>query len=95
MKLEINSRKKTGKNTNTWRLNNMLLNNQWVNEEIKEKQNKTKQNKKTLRQKWKHNVLKSMGHWKTFLRWKFVVIQAYLKKQVKSQIDNLNLLVRN
>ena len=36
MKLEINYRKKNGKNTNTWRLNNMLLNNQWVNEEIKE-----------------------------------------------------------
>uniref|UniRef100_A0A8C3WD81 Uncharacterized protein n=1 Tax=Catagonus wagneri TaxID=51154 RepID=A0A8C3WD81_9CETA len=24
------------KNTNTWRLNNMLLNNQWITEEIKE-----------------------------------------------------------
>ena len=30
------TRKKTAKNTNTWRLNNMLLNNQWVTEEIKE-----------------------------------------------------------
>ena len=28
--------KKTAKNTNTWRLNNMLLNNQWITEEIKE-----------------------------------------------------------
>ena len=27
MKLEIYYKKKTGKNTNTWRLNNMLLNN--------------------------------------------------------------------
>ena len=36
IKLEINYRRKTGKNTNTWRLNNILLNNQWVNEEIKE-----------------------------------------------------------
>ena len=27
---------KTAKNTNTWRLNNMLLNNQWITEEIKE-----------------------------------------------------------
>ena len=34
--LEINNRKKTGENTNTWRLNNMLLNNQWITEEIKE-----------------------------------------------------------
>ena len=35
-KLEINYRKKYGKNTNTWRLNNMLLNNQEITEEIKE-----------------------------------------------------------
>ena len=35
MKLEINFKKKTGKNPNTWSLNNMLQNNQWVNEEIK------------------------------------------------------------
>ena len=35
MKLEINYRKKNGKRTNTWRLNNMLLKNQWVTEEIK------------------------------------------------------------
>ena len=27
MRLEINDKKKTVKNTNTWRLNNMLLNN--------------------------------------------------------------------
>ena len=30
------TRKKLQKNTNTWRLNNMLLNNQWIAEEIKE-----------------------------------------------------------
>ena len=36
MRLEINYKKKTIKNTNTWKLNNMLLNNQWVTEEIKE-----------------------------------------------------------
>lgn len=34
MELEINYRKKTGKNTNTCRLNNMLLNNQWIEEKI-------------------------------------------------------------
>ena len=33
---EINYKKKTGKNTNIGRLNNMLLNSQSVNEEIKE-----------------------------------------------------------
>ena len=36
MTLEINHKKKAVKNTNTWRLNNMLLNNQWIAEEIKE-----------------------------------------------------------
>ena len=36
LRLEINYKKKPIKNTNTWRLNNMLLNNQWITEEIKE-----------------------------------------------------------
>ena len=36
IRLEINSKKKTAKNTNTWRLNNMLLNNQWITGEMKE-----------------------------------------------------------
>ena len=35
VRLEINYREKTLKNTNTWRLNNMLLNNQEITEEIK------------------------------------------------------------
>ena len=35
MRLEINYREKTVKNTNTWRLNNTLLNNQDIIEEIK------------------------------------------------------------
>ena len=37
MRLEINYRKKTVKNTNIWRLNNTLLNNEEITEEIKEK----------------------------------------------------------
>ena len=42
MRLEINYRGKKGKkNTNTWRLNNMLLNNQEITVEIKEKIKKT------------------------------------------------------
>ena len=35
MRLDINYKKKTVKNTNSWRLNNMFLNNQQVTEEIK------------------------------------------------------------
>ena len=34
MKLDINYKKKTVRNTNTWRLNNTFLNNQQVTEEI-------------------------------------------------------------
>ena len=36
MRLAINYRKKSVKNTNTWRLNNTVLNNQEITEEIKE-----------------------------------------------------------
>ena len=35
MRLDINYKKKTVRNTNTWRLNNTLINNQQVTEEIK------------------------------------------------------------
>ena len=35
MKLDINYKKKTLRNTNTWRLNNTFLNNQQVTEVIK------------------------------------------------------------
>ena len=35
MRLDINYKKKTIRNTNTWRLNSMFLNNQQVAEEIK------------------------------------------------------------
>ena len=35
IRLGINYKKKTLRNTNTWRLNNMLLNNQQVTEEMK------------------------------------------------------------
>ena len=38
MRLDINYKKKTVKNTNTWRLNNTFLNNQQVTEEIKREQ---------------------------------------------------------
>ena len=34
MKLEISNRRKSGKLTNMWKLNNTFLHNQWVKEEI-------------------------------------------------------------
>ena len=48
--------KKTMKNTNIWRLNNMLLNNQQITEEIK-----TNQNIHRNEWKWNHNNPKPMG----------------------------------
>ena len=45
MTLDINYRKKTVKNTKTWRLNNTLLNNQEITEEIKLEIKKIRRNK--------------------------------------------------
>ncbi|XP_057553124.1 protein O-mannose kinase isoform X2 [Hippopotamus amphibius kiboko] len=87
MRLEINYRKKTVKSINTWRLNNTLLNNQEITEEIKE------EIKKYLETKDKENTM-IQNLWdvaKAVLRGKFITIQSYLKKQEKSQINNLTL----
>ena len=87
MRLDINYRKKRSvKNTNTWRLNNALLNNQEITEEIKEEIKKyleTNDNENTIFQ----NLWDAA---KAVLREKFIAIQAYLKKQEKSQINNLS-----
>ena len=83
VRLDLNHRRKTIKNSNIWRLNNTLLNNQKTTEEIKicietnENENTTTQNL------W--DTIKAV------LRGKFIAIQAYLKKQEKSQINNLAL----
>ena len=86
-RLDINYRKKSVQNTNTWRLNNTLLNNQEITEEIKEEIEKyleTNDNENTTTQ----NLWDAA---KAVLRGKFTPIQAYLKKQETSQINNLNL----
>ena len=41
--------------------------------------------------KGKHNNPKPVGHYKAVLRGKFIALQAYIKKQEKSQINNLTL----
>ena len=84
MRLEINYREKDVKNTNTWRPNNTLLNNQEITEEIKEEIKKyleTNDNENTTIQ----NLWDAA---KAVLRGRFIAIQAYLKKQEKSQINN-------
>ena len=87
MRLDINYRKKTVKNTNPWRLNNTLLNNQEITEEIKEEIKEyleTNDNENTTTQ----NLWDAA---KAVLRGKFIAIQSSLKKQEKSQINNLTL----
>ena len=87
MRLDTNYRKKTVKNTNTWRLNNTLLNNQEITEEIKEEIKKylqTNDNENTMTQ----NLWDAA---KSVIRGKCIAIQSYLRKQETSQIKNLTL----
>ena len=87
MRLDINHKKKTVRNTNTWRLNNTFPNNHQVTEEIKreiKKFLKTNDNEDTTTQ-YLWDAAKAV------LRGKFIAIQSYLKKQEKHQIDNLTL----
>ena len=87
MRLDINYRKKSGKNTNTWKLNSTLLNNQEITEEIKEEIKKyleTNDNENTTTQ----NLWDTA---KAVLRWKFIAILSNLKKQETSQRNNLTL----
>ena len=78
MRLDINYKKKTVRNTNTQRLSNTLLNNQRVTEEIK------REIKTCLEKNDNENTTQNL--WdaaKTVLRVKFIAIQSYLKKQEK------------
>ena len=81
LRLDLNYRRKTIKNSNIWRLNNTLPNNQQITEEIKICI-ETNENENTKTQNLWDTV-------KAVLRGKFIAIQAYLKKQEKSQINNL------
>ena len=79
MRLDTNYKKKTVRNTNTWRLNNTFLNNQQVTEEIQREIKKfleTTDNKNTTTQ----NLWDTA---KAVLRGKFIAVQSYLKKQEK------------
>ena len=87
MRLDINYREKNVKNTNTWRLNNTLLNNQEITEEIKEEI-------KNYLHINGNETMTTQNLWdaaKAVLRGKFIAIQSYIKKQEKSQINNLTL----
>ena len=85
VRLDINYRRKTIKNSNIERLNNTLLNNQQITQEIKNDIRiciETNENENTTTQNLWDTI-------KAVLRGKFIAIQAYLKKQEKTQINNL------
>ena len=87
MRQDINYRKISVKNTNTWRLHNTLLNNEVITEEIKREIKKyleTNDNGDTMTQ----NLWDTA---KAVLRGNFIAIQVYLKKQETSRINNLTL----
>ena len=69
----------------------MLMNNQQITEEIKKEIKiciKMNENENTMTQNLCDTV-------KAMLRGRFIGIQAYLKKQEKSQINNLTLHLKN
>ena len=80
MRLDINYRKRSVKNTNTWRLHNTLLNNEVITEEIKgeiKKYLETNDNGDTMTQNLRAAA-------KAVLSGKFITIQACIKKQETS-----------
>ena len=82
VRLDLNYRIKTAKNSNIWRVNNTVLNNQQITEEIKKEIKfciETNENENTTTQ----NLWDSV---KAVLWGRFIAIQAYLKKQEKNQI---------
>ena len=79
VRLDINYKKKTVRNTNTWRLNSTFLNNQQVTEEI------LREIKKFLETNDSENMT-TQNLWdaaKAVLSRKFIAIQFYVKKQEK------------
>ena len=69
-----------------WLLSNMLLNNKQAKEQFKsqvKKYSATSENKYNCQNLW--DIAKAV------LTWKFIAINAYIKKKEKSQINNLTL----
>jgi len=90
VRLDLNYRRKNIKNSNIWRLNNTLLNNQQITVEIK------KEIKICIEMNENENRT-TPNLWdtvKAVLRGKIIAILAYLKKQEKSQINNLTLYLK-
>ena len=74
MRLEINyKKKKKAKDTNSWKLNNILLNNQWLFEEIKEEIKRYLETNDN-----EERTIQNLYIAKVVLRGKFIAIQSYL-----------------
>ena len=90
MKLEINHKKILGKVTHTWRLKNILLKNEWANQGVKEEIEKymevNERDNTTTQNLWDAA--------KVVIRGKYIAIQAFLKKEERSQIHNLTLRLK-
>ena len=86
MKLEINFKKKNGKFTNMWILNNILLNNQWVKETERKIKTypETNENGNSIYQNLQAAA-------KAILRQKLIGINAYIKKKKRFQVNSLTL----
>ena len=72
MKIEINKKKKTGKNTNLWKLNNMVLKPMG--------QRKNQRGNKNYHEKNETGNITFQNLWdaaKAVQRWKFIAIWAY------------------
>ena len=77
---------KVRKLANIWKLNNTVLNNQWVKEEI------TRENRKYLKTNENGNTInQNMLCSKAVLRRKFTIVNVHIKKEERSQINNLTL----
>ena len=90
MNLKVSHKKKFGKVTNTCRLKNILLKNEWANKAVKEEIKKymeTNENDNTTTQ----NLWDAA---KAVIRGKYTAIQAFLKKEARSQIHNLTLCLK-
>lgn len=89
MKLKITNRRKMGKFTYTCKLNKTFLNYQWVKEESQ----RILEN--ILRQmKTKKHCTKNGRVQETVLGGKYIVVNAFIKKEERSQINSLSLYLK-
>ena len=87
LKLELNHKKKFGRNSNMWRLKSILLKDERVSQEIREELKRfleTNENEDaTIQNLWDRA--------KSVLRGKYIAIQASIQKQEKNQTHKLTL----